>query len=175
MESFNDKPTVFHMAWCRTMGEFEMKRNDEKGYKNHHISPSLRKNASSRAMILIHTSSYHSCICRKQVRISFVWLFLKHQVRNIVTPSMATLIVSRVTGILLILRDDHAYNIHLFEKLLYNDYMPGLNGWGNDISMRRWSSPPQTCELLLVVLINENTNRLGNGPGHNNWEPAVSV
>ena len=44
MESVNDKHIVRHMAWCRTMGEFEMKRrNDEKGYKNHHIWPSLRK------------------------------------------------------------------------------------------------------------------------------------
>ena len=86
------------MTWWRTMGEFEMKRrNDEKGIK-YSKSPYMtfsHKNAFSRAIILIHTSSYHPSICWKQVKINFIWLFLKHQVCYIVTLSMATLIVSR--------------------------------------------------------------------------------
>ena len=45
------------------MGEFEMKHcNDQKGYKNKYIRPSLRKNAFSRVTVLIHTSSYYSSI-----------------------------------------------------------------------------------------------------------------
>ena len=74
------------------------------------------KNAFSRAIILIQTSSYHSSICRKQVKISFIWLFLKHQVRNIVTPSMATLIVSWLMAIGL---TNIAGNYNSISQLLY--------------------------------------------------------
>ena len=43
-----------------------------------------QKNAFSRAAFLIHTSSYHSGICSKQARISFVGLLLNHHIRNMV-------------------------------------------------------------------------------------------
>ena len=65
----------------------------KKGIKSPYMTFS-RKNAFSRAIIVIHISSYYSRICRKEVKINFVWLFLKHHVRKIVTPIMATLMVS---------------------------------------------------------------------------------
>ena len=72
----------------------------------------------SRETILIHTSSCHSSICRKHVKVSFVWIFLKYQNRSVVTPWMTTLIVSWASTCLVIVQ--YTNPVPLIQLLISN-------------------------------------------------------
>ena len=109
------------MTWCRKMGEFEMKsRNDEKVYRNNHVWPSLRKMLSREQLFwftLLYTSPAYA-----ENKWRLVWYdFLKYLIRNIVTPWMATLIVSWASTCLVIVHGiQYTSPVQLIQLLISN-------------------------------------------------------
>ena len=140
------------MAWCRWIGHFGMKHRYD--IKSPYITLS-EKNAFSRAIVPIYTSSYHSSICRKQVNISFVWPLFKHQ---ILTHWPVTLIVSCVcvqltyqmkiySGVIIIVSPSSLMKTTSFPYLMFGFGCADVDGLCSIHHDFRWSCWPIIVKL----------------------------